>query len=446
MARTQRIRDPIHGLIVFREAEPLDQIAWKLLNTSELQRLRRIKQLGFCEFVFPGATHTRLSHCIGVFETARRLVEIIKRQAGEVDEDRAEEATLAALLHDIGHGPFSHAFEQVQRSQGLKKRHEAWSAQIIRDPKGQIQPLLEEYRRGLADKVADVLVAETPTDIYDAIVRSSFDADRLDYLQRDRIMTGSGAGAIDFDWLLENLRIEPIDVDPDGDGRGVQRRSFCLDAKALQSAEAFLLARFHLYTQVYLHKTIRGVEQMFAALLRAVAAAAAKGRFEEAGLDPKHPLARFFGSRGEDAAAYLALDDAVLWGAVEGFRRAGDAYIVAMAERLWGRRLFKALDIESVYDQSAEIQRRAIRRIERDYAGEMGRMVLKDTATISIYGVVGADDAAAQNRLMIRTSNGLREITELSPAISSLVSPKGRSFTRFYFSSSAERDRARDGK
>jgi len=447
MAKTQRIRDPVHGLIVFGGNNPLDQLAWSLLNTPEFQRLRRIKQLGFGEFVFPGATHTRLAHCIGVFETARKLVAIIERELGGVEPEKADTAVLAALLHDIGHGPFSHAFEQAERSLSRRKRHEVWTAQIIRDPEGHIRPRLEDYRPGLADAVADLLIAETPSDIYDAIVSSSFDADRLDYLRRDRLMTGSGAGAIDFDWLIENLRIEAIDIDPGGDDQGaLQRVSFCLDEKAREAAEAFLLARFHLYTQVYYHKATRGIEQMLSALLRAAAAAVAEGRFAEIAIDPRHPLARFYASGGEDASAYLALDDTVIWGTLETFSSASDEYVRNLAQRLRDRVLFKALDIETEFPESAERQRRASRQIERTYAGEMGRTVFKDIARVSIYGAVGADDAEAQKRLMILTRNGLHEITELSPVVAALSGGKGGTFTRFFFSDAAARDRARNGK
>ncbi len=447
MAKTQRIRDPVHGLIVFRENEPLDQLAWALLNTPEFQRLRRIKQLGFCDFVFPGATHTRLAHCIGVFETARRLVGIIRRELGETDKERAEIAVISALLHDVGHGPFSHVFEHVQRTRGRRKRHEEWTAQIVRDPNGQIYPLLEEYRPGLSETVADLLIAETPADIYDAIVSSSFDADRLDYLRRDRMMTGTGAGAIDFDWLIENLRIRPIDFEPGGDEGGpLQRVSFCLDEKAREAAEAFLLGRFHLYTQVYLHKATRGIEQMLAALLRGVATAVDAGRFGEIGVEDTHPLARFYQSGGDDLGAYLALDDAVIWGALERFSSASDVAVRTLARRLRNRELFKALDIETEFPEFAERQRREIRRIEREFAAVMGDTVFRDTASVSIYGIVGADDAEAQKRLMILTRNGLREITELSPVVEPLSRGKGRTFNRFYFADPATRNRAREGK
>jgi uncharacterized protein len=217
--RIQRVRDPVHGLIVFRADVPVHQLAWRLLDTPEFQRLRRIKQLGVSEFVFPNATHSRFAHSIGVFHVARTLVEIIKREiAGigqEFDPERAEVAVIAALLHDLGHGPFSHTFEGVQRSRDLGKRHEQWTADIIRNPEGKIRALLDAYRPGggFCDSVAALVEAEDPVDIYYAVVSSSFDADRLDYLRRDRLMTGTGAGAIDFDWLMEHVRVREIAIE-----------------------------------------------------------------------------------------------------------------------------------------------------------------------------------------------------------------------------------------
>ncbi len=223
--RIQRVRDPVHGLIVFENEGDIarrDQTAWNLINTPEFQRLRRIRQLGVSDFTFPGATHTRFAHSIGVFHTARKLVEIIKRQLpdAEFDSDRANVAVLAALLHDLGHGPFSHAFEQVQRARGAAKHHEIWTADIILRATGKIRPLLEAFRPGITEHIAELLTAEVPKDIYHAVVSSSFDADRLDYLRRDRMMTGTGAGAIDFDWLLDNLRIAEVRLGGDDDEEG----------------------------------------------------------------------------------------------------------------------------------------------------------------------------------------------------------------------------------
>lgn len=113
MPKPQRVRDPVHDLIEFGIG-PLDQIAWKILNAPEFQRLRRIKQLGFTELVFPGATHTRFAHSLGVFHNARRLSHLVADRLGDnYDPDRAGVAQAAALVHDLGHGPFSHSFEDA---------------------------------------------------------------------------------------------------------------------------------------------------------------------------------------------------------------------------------------------------------------------------------------------------------------------------------------------
>ncbi len=168
--RDQRVRDPVHGLITFRKDEPLDQLAWRLLDTPEFQRLRHIKQLGPAEFVFPSATHSRFAHGIGVFHTARQLIDIIKREIGDIGETfhqpRADVAVLAALLHDLGHGPLSHAFEEVQKGRGKKKKHETWSAEIVRSESGMIGPILDGHRPGLAEQIARLLELEDPEDIY----------------------------------------------------------------------------------------------------------------------------------------------------------------------------------------------------------------------------------------------------------------------------------------
>lgn len=122
---------------------------------------------------------------------------------------------IAALLHDVGHGPISHTFEAVQKGRGVTKRHETWTAEIVKNPSGGIRALLDEHwpEGGFCEAVAELLEAEDPSDIYHAVVSSSFDADRLDYLRRDRLMTGTGAGAIDFDWLMEHIRVRDIEID-----------------------------------------------------------------------------------------------------------------------------------------------------------------------------------------------------------------------------------------
>jgi uncharacterized protein len=383
-ARDERVRDPVHGLIVFHKDDKLDQLAWGLLDTPEFQRLRRIKQLGPAELVFPSATHTRFAHCVGVFHTARQLIKIIEREISEIgkvyQKRRAEVAVLAALLHDVGHGPLSHAFEAVQRERGRKKKHETWSAEIIRNKHGAIYRLLEGHRRGLSEQIAKLLNSDDPVDIYHAVVSSSFDADRLDYLQRDRLMTGTHAGAIDFVWLMEHVRVHMISIDaPDADDKSAKSSTvptFCLDAKAVPAAEQFLLSRYALHQQVYFHKVKCCIERMFAELLKRVAEhASGRQASSQTGLPPNHPLLRFF--KSENLADYLALDDTVLWGALDAMSRAGDSAIAKLAKRLRDRQLFKTLDMGSIGADTGA-QTRWARTIDLRFAKKIqARLVLR---------------------------------------------------------------------
>lgn len=446
--RDQRIRDPVHGLITFRKSDPLDQLAWRLLDTEEFQRLRRIKQLGPADFIFPGATHSRFAHCIGVFHTARSLLDIIRREIGAVgqtfDRPRAEVAVLAALLHDVGHGPLSHAFESVQKARGLKKKHEKWSAEIVRNESGKIRPMLDSYRPGLASEVADLLDTEDPKDIYHAVVSSSFDADRLDYLRRDRLMTGTQAGAIDFDWLMEHVRVREVEIDaPDADDSGfmpIGVPTFCLDAKARPAAEQFLLARYTLHDQVYFHKGKRCVERMLAELLRRVAVwAIEQDAAAETGLVVDHALLRFF--KSGSLADYLALDDTVLWGALEPMTRAADREIAELSSRLLGRGLYKTLDIASIGDDP-DAQVRWAKRIDKKFADALrvGTVLKDDDAKLTIYTEIGGDEERMHKKLHVLVGDKPSEIGNRSPLVKALVAP--RIFTRYYFSTESARNAA----
>lgn len=447
----KRLRDPVHGLIVFDDSKATDSLAWSLIDTPEFQRLRRIRQLGVSEFTFPGAVHTRFAHSIGVFHTARALVEVVRREtarSGQPYEDfKAETALIAALLHDLGHGPFSHTFEGVQASRGVKRRHEQWTADIIRNPEGRIRPLLEVHRAGFAEEVASLLEKEDPEHIYHAIVSSSFDADRLDYLRRDKLMTGTGAGGLDFDWLLDNVRVAEIEVDaPDEDGDEPRRvLTFCLTAKALPAAEQFLLARYTLHQQVYFHKATRCVEHMIAKLLRAVAylAVGQDGGAAKTGLPDDHPLLRFFAEAGETVENYLALDDMLVLGSLDALSKARDPVVSEVAIRLKERRLYKTLDIAE-FGADPGRQRGQLRRIKEKFKDQMEAetVMLDDKAAIGIYAEIGGDEERMHKRLHILDAGKPVEISRLSPLIQTLEGRKP--FTRLYFASKEDRDAARN--
>ena len=441
MNPTKRIRDPVHGLIRFDLGNEIDRAAWRLLNTGEFQRLRRIKQLGVSEFTFPGATHTRLAHCIGVFHVARSLMRIAVQHIPGVErkEHRERVALLAALLHDLGHGPFSHAFEGAEKARlrehpGRYKDHEKWTAEIITRPGGKIREVLDEAFGGsMADEIAQLLTSE-PSDIYSAVVSSSFDADRLDYLQRDKMMTGSGAGAIDFDWLLDNLRITKVQPDLDestDEPEGPQIATFCFAEKAAQAAEAFILARYHLYAQVYFHKTTRGVEQLLGAFLRTIAKSVIEGRMNALCLPIDHPLVSYYSTETPPLDQYLALDDTVIWSAIEAASRGSDDAASNIAKRLQSRGRLKAVEIAVEHPTPTDRARKTY--IENELSDQIDKTIFRDRIPMTVYGGLNATDAKPHKRVRILQAGDERavDITGVSKAVASLTDEQ--ELLRYYF-------------
>jgi HD superfamily phosphohydrolase len=316
--KPQRIRDPVHNLIEF-DAGQFESTLWRVVQTPPFQRLRRVRQLGFSDLVFPGATHTRFAHSIGVFQTARALMGIIRRYIGrdpskQFREHQANSALAAALVHDVGHGMFSHTFERVGESLNLPMtKHENVGEALIRD--SEITEVLnQDLGSGFANDVASLIGRKEPGNLYDAVVSSQFDADRLDYMQRDRMMTGVESSGVDLVWLMANLEIASVRTGTDADASS-HVETLVLGPKAAQTAESYVLSLFHLYPNVYLHKATRGAEAVFGALIRRVLKLGSQGDEALTGLPENHPLIRF--AREPDELRHaLNLDDTVFWGAL----------------------------------------------------------------------------------------------------------------------------------
>ena len=351
------IRDPIHGLIAFDRRKRTDRLAWALIQTDAFQRLRHIRQLGFADLVFPAATHTRFSHSIGVFHLARRLWRILQPTMHD-DDEMASATMLAALLHDLGHGPFSHAFEKVT---GIA--HEEMTLRIIQEDEGIAKILGKE---NLSDPIAKIFQKTAPPMTH-AIVSSQFDADRLDYMQRDRYMTGMGGSGFDLEWLLRCL-----EADPDKGG-------FCLNHKGIHHAEEYLLARHHLYIHVYMHHGARGAEILLHQFLNGL---------REGGLEETHPLAKaLLREAAPHLKNYLALNDSLILEVMHRMRGSKSAAGKAAAALL-SRRLPRFFDVSSEARAHGEDEKKArekIARFKKEMEPRMSETLVCDERTISAY-------------------------------------------------------------
>ena len=393
----QRVRDPVYGLVVFGGgSDPYqretDCIAWRLINTREFQRLRRIRQLGFSDLVYPGATHSRFSHSIGVYHMARRLIGVITRCVGEEarNHERERVALLAALLHDTGHGPFSHVFEAVTKAIDQTKRHEQWSADIVQDDQTNIHCVLRDEDASLPERVSRLFKEEEPLDIYSTVVSSQFDADRLDYIQRDRLMVGVGFGHFDQDWLLDCLEVGTVTIDRT---ELDVAPCFYLGPKGVSVAEEYIEARYRLYRMVYMHKTTRAAEKMLEELLKAVAT-----HMSDSDLADREPLLRYFNEKS--LHNYLELDDSTIWAALSAYSEQDNDQIATLAKRLRRRCLYKCVEVYDDQNTSRFLRIKRGLNCDQEWAGK----VYIDEPTITPYKWYDFEDRTALNKVLVKKS------------------------------------------
>jgi uncharacterized protein len=312
------IRDPVHGLI---RIEPEDEVLLRLIDTPEFQRLRRVRQLGVSNLTYPGAEHSRFTHSLGVLNFAQRILDSLRHRyrkdaaVSDLLNQHALTVKAAALLHDLGHGPFSHLAE---RAFGAIGNHEEKTIALITGAKSSICGVLGQHSLNPND-VADIIRKTSEQRLLVDIVSSQLDADRMDYILRDALATGVKYGTFDSEWLLNCLCIGTEPGLPKATTQSQWR--LCLDEKrGLYSAEQLIIARMHMSLQVYFHKATRGWEAHLLCLFN-LAAVLAKQKQLPSGTP--EIAEHFFKTRGMLADdEFLLFDEASILGALQVWARA----------------------------------------------------------------------------------------------------------------------------
>jgi HD superfamily phosphohydrolase len=420
------IRDPVHDIVLF-EDNACDRLLLDLINTREFQRLRRIKQLGMSELVFPGTNHSRFAHSIGVMHNARRFLDRLAKVCDEGISVEHRTAVLAAsLLHDVGHGPFSHTFEKI-----TGEDHEARTLQVIRDNSTEVCKRLKKHSKELPEVLAAFFDEDMEEDRRDAampphltqVVSSQLDADRFDYLLRDSYATGTDYGHFDAGWHIEHLHLD-----------GQKKRLF-LSHKALMAAEAYVFARSRMYRTVYYHKTTRAAEVMLRLVLKRYKellqkARSAKAKEAVAPGAPPGVLAAFSGSL--TLGDYLAFDDHAISEFLKRCAYASDPVLQSSGVGLAERKLFKAVEASDA--QAADVGRfttAASQAISKAHLDQEYSFV-EDSPGDTPYKPCDPDDTKPATQIYAQTTLGeIIEISKQSPAVHVLRSKY--SLLRYYF-------------
>lgn len=316
-----RIRDNVHGDIL------IPQKFLPIIDAYAFQRLRRVRQLATAQYAFPGADHTRFAHSLGTFYVMQQIITHFEKYFRElglseyIDQNEKDLLLLAALLHDLGHTPFSHALEDVMRN-AKKVPHEQWTIDIIKDDKeGGLFKIIEaQFGAGSAEKVSALILMHQENNlffsseemnlssIFHSLLSSQLDADRLDYLRRDSVSTGFSYGLIDIDRIISGFRIGILE-----NGKAV----VCVAEKSLPDVEGYLYARYQMYRNVYLKPFKMLTEELLKKIIYCVYELYDHDKLKISDLPAGFKAA--LQQPVMDVMDFLSLDDYVIMGAIKGW-------------------------------------------------------------------------------------------------------------------------------
>ena len=323
LERQKVFRDPLYGYI-----EVNYEIISKLIDSREVQRLRRIRQLSGVSMVFQTAEHSRFTHSLGCYQMANLVLEKVSGAKENLSEYEQILLLVGALLHDVGHGPYSHAFEEI-----LDTPHEEMTARIIESPITDINKILLEYGVNPSD-VASIIRHQSQYKIVEKLISSQLDVDRMDYLSRDAYFTGATYGTIDRNRLLRSMIITKDDV--------------LVRASGVHSVESYLMSRYHMYFQVYYHPVARAYELLLEGIYKRIKDLTEENKKVDANINEFIRVIKD-NSRIED---YIALDDAYVNGFVTQLTASNDEILRTLSRAFLNRKLFKYLDVTPDMDIS----------------------------------------------------------------------------------------------
>lgn len=321
-------KDPVHRYI-----NVVDPLIWELIDTKEFQRLRRIRQLGTTYLTFHGAEHSRFGHSLGVYEIVRRIIDVFDGRDGW-DAEKRLLALATALLHDVGHGPFSHTFEKV-----FHLDHEAQTRAIILGDT-EIHHVLQSVGAHFPQQVADVIAKTYEDKLVVSLISSQIDADRMDYLLRDAYYTGVSYGQFDLERILRVMR--------------PSQQQAVIKQSGMHAVEDYIMSRYQMYWQVYFHPVTRSAEVILGKILRR-----AQQLYNDGYIFQESPR-RLLPLLEEQVSLqdYLKLDESVILYYFQIWQDEKDDILQDLCSRFMNRDLFQYVDFDpaSQYEDLAQLK------------------------------------------------------------------------------------------
>lgn len=390
--------DPLHGAITLDFEDPLEALLIRLIDTPDFQRLRRIRQLGVASLTFHGAEGSRFTHSLGAMYISRKALDSLSHRYPALAQYRPL-VLCAALLHDLGHGPFSHTAEEI-----FQIHHEAWTVKIIQESEP-IRSLLDQFDPSLALQLEQLYQKTFPVPVVSQLVTSQLDCDRLDYLMRDSYFTGASYGHLDLDRIL-------LAMDYDAESQ-----ELVVAQKGLSAIEHYLVVRYFMYAQVYNHpKNIAASWGLKAALNRATILSQQESLRVDATMN-----AWLTHSHRLSLPQYLAADDGVLTYHLQQWMHCEDEILRDLARRFCDRDLFKVRDISHLEPQAREQYYGFVQQQATALGFDPHYYTSIQVSTMRGYTLY-------QRGIKVKVGNHLTPISQLSSLVQTLIQPLRRAW------------------
>jgi HD superfamily phosphohydrolase len=393
-------RDPIYGYIGVEE-----QFIWDLINTPEFQRLKRIHQLGGVSTVFHTAEHSRFAHSLGAYQNATRLVKEVEGLSEILSDYEVKLLYAASLLHDIGHGPFSHSFEDA-----FDFDHEEFSLRVILE-QTQVFEVLSKVSNEFPTDVARVIKKDGTYPLLESMVSSQLDVDRLDYLARDAYFTGATYGEIDVDRIIRTMRIV--------NGEMVHK------ASSVHAIEDYLMSRYNMYWQVYFHPVGRSFEVLLDKIYKRIKVMYHQG-YQFEGIATY--LVKIMDVEKVDLYDYLMLDDYLITTMISEFRFSNDTILSDLSKRLLSRKLFK----DRLLTNNADHTYQSLKELMKKAGIDTKYYLKSDNLAQIVYNSNFAIEKASGIKILLEDGT-IKELKDYSKIVNALIDAARKEEVRVYY-------------